>query len=225
MAITLLQIKTQARQRADMENSKFVSDAELLTYINNSIAELHDLLVATYGPDYYIESTSFATVTNTDSYTLPANFYKLKGVDVLVSGTDYYSLRPFNFNERNKNQYGSTGILGAPELRYRLSGNNIKFSPTPVAAHAIKLWYVPIATALVLDTDSYADFNGYIEYVITDVAIKMLQKEESDVSILSAQKMDLRKRIENMAQNRDAEQPDSVSDIYAENDEFWTSRS
>lgn len=224
MAITLLQIKTQARQRANMEQSQFVTDAELVTYINSSIAELHDLLVATYGPDYYIESHSFATVSDTQDYALPADFYKLKGVDILISGDDYFSLRPFNFNERNRNQEVSD-ILGAPSLRYRLVGSNIRFSPTPSAAHTVKLWYVPTATALAVDGDTYADVNGYVEYVITDVAIKMLQKEESDVSVLSAQKMDLRKRIENMAQNRDAEQPESISDIYAENDVFWLSRS
>lgn len=207
-----------------MENSKFVEDAELLVYINSSIAELHDLLVATYS-DYYIESYEFSTVAGTDAYDLPAAFYKLKGVDALLSGSDYYSIRPFNFNERNLNQSGTWGILGAPALRYRLIGDQVKFSPAPNGVYSMKLWYVPTATALAVDADIFPDLNNFAEYVIVDVAMKMLAKEESDVTVLSALKMDLRKRIENMAQNRDAEQPESISDIYADNDDFWIGRS
>lgn len=208
-----------------MEGSDFVTDSELVGYINNSIAELHDLLVATYGPDYYVENYAFTTTASTENYALPANFYKLKGVDVLLSGNQYYSLRPFNFNERNRDQDVTWGLLAGPTIRYRLVGTNLKFSPAPDSGYNVRLWYIPLPTQLVLDADIYNDINSYAEYVITDVAIKMLQKEESDVSVLSAQKMDLRKRIENMAQNRDADQPESISDIYAENDEYWFTRS
>jgi hypothetical protein len=87
MSVTLLQLKDRSRQRADMENSEFVTDAELTIYINGSIAELHDLLVASYGSDYFLSSTTFSTVAGTESYSLPADFYKLMGVDVQVSGS------------------------------------------------------------------------------------------------------------------------------------------
>jgi hypothetical protein len=55
--------------------------------------------------------------------------------------------------------------------------------------------------------------SGWLEYVITDVAIKILQKEESDVSVLMAQKMALKQRIQEAASNRDAGRPDSISDV------------
>lgn len=222
---TLLQLKTQARQRSDMEGSDFVSDSELTSYINSSIAELHDLLVGTYGPDYFVEKYQFSTVAGTEDYALPSNFYKLKGVDALLSGTQYYSLRPFNFNERNRHQDINWSLLAGPSIRYRLVGNNLKFNPAPDAGYSMRLWFIPTPTPLVLDADIYNDVNSYAEYVIVDAAIKMLQKEESDVSVLASQKMDLRKRIENMAANRDADQPESISDIYADNDPFWLTRS
>ncbi len=225
MTITLLDIKAQARNRADMVNSNFIDEIELNSYVNNSIAELHDLLVATYGADYLVLSYDFTTVNSVDTYALPADFYKLKGVDAKLNGSQYYSLRPFNFNERNRNQDVAWGLIGGPSIRYRLVGSNLKFSPIPEGSYPIRMWYIPVAAKLVLDTDIYNDINSYAEYVVVDAAIKMLQKEESDVSVLMAQKMDLRKRIENMAQNRDAEQPETVSDIYAENNEFWFTRS
>jgi hypothetical protein len=49
----------------------------------------------------------------------------------------------------------------------------------------------------------------------------MLQKQDDDVTVLMAQKADLKRRIEIMAQNRDAGTSDSVSDVYAENNNFW----
>jgi hypothetical protein len=222
--ITLLQLRTQSRQRADMETSDFITDSELNNYINSSIAELHDLLVSAYGSDYFLSDYSFNTVSGTADYALPSTFYKLKGVDVRINNSSWCSVRPFNFNERNRDQDVSWGMSLGPSVRYRLMGSNIKFSPIPDAAYQTRLWYVPKATTLVADGDSFDDLNQYAEYVIVDAAIKMLQKEEKDVNVLMAQKMALKKRLEQMSENRDVGQPASISDIYAENDEYWFNR-
>ena len=226
MAITLAELRTRARQRADMEESQFVSDSELNGYINNSIAELHDILVQSYSSDYYISSYSFNTVSQQDSYDLPDDFYKLRGVDAALNGNDPYTLRPFNFNERNRfRNFGVWSLLGIANIRYRIVGNQLTFSPTPDGVTAITLWYVPVATELVADTDELRDFNGYNEYIIIDAAIKMAQKEESDVSVLAAQKAAIIQRLNAAAQNRDIGSSESVSDIYAENDDFYYWRS
>jgi len=223
--ITLLELRNRARQRSDMETSDFVSDAELNGYINSSIAELHDLLVSAYGSDYFLSDYSFTTSLGTNDYSLPSDFYKMKGLDVNIQGNNWFSVRPFNFNERNRNQDLTWGLLLGPSIRYRLMGSKIKFSPAPDSSYNARLWYVPKAAVLTADTDQYDDLNQYAEYVIVDAAIKMLQKEESDVSVLMAQKQALKKRLEEMADNRDAGQPETISDIYAENNEYWFWRS
>jgi len=214
MGTTLLQLKTDVRNRADMANSLFVSDAELITYINGSIAELHDLLIGS--EDYYLVEYSVNTIANTATYALPAAFYKLRGVDIRQNSGDWQSLRPFNFNERNS----SSDTQSSNGLRYRLTGSNLMLSPAPVGVYEIKIWYTPVATKLVIDADILNDVNQWSEYVIIDAAIKCLNKEESDVSVLLATKADLRKRIENMSASRDAGQPESISDIYAENTDW-----
>ena len=63
------------------------------------------------------------------------------------------------------------------------------------------------------------------EYVIVFAAIRMMQKEESNVQILLAQQGDLRKRITDAAANRDADNPLTVTDIYMSNNRFWYTRS
>ena len=40
--VTLAQLKELVRQRADQQHSEFVSDSELVSYINNSYKELYD---------------------------------------------------------------------------------------------------------------------------------------------------------------------------------------
>lgn len=222
MSITLLEIRQQARQRADMENSEFVSDSELNNYINSSIAELHDILIQAYGTNYFTKTYLFTTTANTDSYALPADFYKLDGLDAKLNGSNWTGLKRFNFPERNRfSDSAPWNRFGTKFLYYRVVGSNIVFTPTPDAGTQMRLWYSPVAAKLSLDTDVLNDINQYVEYVIVDAAIKMMQKEESDVSVLFAQKQALVKRIQEAAQNRDAGEPESVSDIYADNTEWW----
>ena len=56
-------------------------------------------------------------------------------------------------------------------------------------------------------------YSGWDEYVIIDSAIKMLLKEEADVTALLLQKNQLRERIITESQNRDAGEPQTVTDV------------
>lgn len=228
---TLSSIKSQCRQRADMENSNFISDSELTNYINNSISELHDLLIQSFGDDYYVESLTFSGVSGQNDYPLPngtnysgaKKFYKLKGVDVRNgSAGQWLNVKRFNFNKRNSDADSMAfNLLGNPFMEYRLVGSNIKFNRNIDSSMEFQLWYHPVSQVLTLDADEYDDINGYIEYVIIDAAIKMMQKEESDVSVLAAQKAAIINRIVSSAANRDANEPESVTDIYADDSERW----
>jgi len=227
MSITLLELRTRARQMADMEASEFVTDSELNNYINFAAAELHDILVSTYGSEYFLESTTGNTVTGQQAYDLPSDFYKLRGADAKLNGQDFVNLRPFNFNERNRYEdFGSWTLMGIANVRYRIMGSSIRFTPTPDANIEYRIWYIPKATQLVDDTDTLDDINQYSDFVVLTAAMKMLVKEESDVSLLASERNRILERIKDDAQNRDAAQPESVSDIYAENNEYyyWTTR-
>lgn len=219
--VTLAELKEQSRQRADMENSEFISDSELTSYINASLAELHDLLIASYCDDYMMEEYNFAS-DGTLSYALPADFYKLRGVDVKRGPTGQWAtVKRFNFNRRNEQQNAyAWNLLGLPYIEYRLVGSNLRFNRTPDNELNFRIFYHPRLAKLAADTDAYDDVNGFAEYVVVDVAIKMLQKEESDVSVLMAQKEALKQRITAMAANRDANEPASITDVYSEDTEI-----
>ena len=212
--VTLANLRLQVRQRADMVNSTFVTDAEFNQYINNSATALYDLLIQKFGNEYYLSTASISTTSSVDSYNLPTDFYKLIGVDMLISGLDYVSLRPFMFSERNMNNANvSRTIYGIPDVRYRLVGSQIRLSPVPNAANTLRLWYIPNLPEMSSDSSTTDGVNGWEEFIVVDAAIKALQKEESDVSVLIAQKQGLIKRIEEAAENRDAGSGDRVSDV------------
>jgi hypothetical protein len=217
VTITLGELKTQSRQRADMVNSQFVSDAELTGYLNNSIAELHDILSESYGSEYFLKSDIIPIVSGTEAYNLPADFYDLKGVDVKVDSVNYMTISRYNFNERNRtSNFRYWDYMGIANIRYRLVGQTLRFSPMPDRTAECRIWYVPLATKLVDDTDTLEDFNAYSEFVIVDAAIKMMQKEESDVTLLVGQKQMLEKRIREKSQHRDANIAPTVTDVYQE---------
>ncbi len=309
--MTLDALVLAARQRASMETSQFVSDAEVQSYVNQSAYELYDLLVAAYADDYFLAPPfTFVTDGVNDTFPLPADFFKLVGADVSISnGTPgtWVTLRPFEMAERNLYALpGVTPFLGIGAMRYRLRALSIWFLPLPAAGQTMRLLYVPrmvemadsatlslagvvagdsvtvgatvfaavsssptgtqflvgasdsvtatnlaaaitaaglgvtaaasgtvvtltvgtapvslalsassghITASLATLTNFFDGISGWTEYVIVDAAAKCGQKEESDVSVLLAQKVALKARIETMRQNRDVGMPHKVSRV------------
>lgn len=213
--ITLEELMTESRQRADKEGSGFIQNSELIKYINKSATKLYDLLVGAYGNDYYAETSALPTVFNQQYYDLPANFYKLIGIDYMIGPQEALTLKPYQFNERNRFRIGTfwNAITGAAGPRYHITKNQISFLPIPDGAYNLELHYVPACPIMVDPTDTFDGINGWEEYIILDAARKMLVKEETDVSALEKEIVAIIERINQMAENRDAGQSFRVTDV------------
>lgn len=223
--MSLGELRQRAKQAADRENSNFVTLPEWNIYINQSYYELYDLLITTYEDYYVAPRLQFQTDGSTQTYDLPNGrnyneapaLYKLYGVDLgLDSSTNaWVTIKKFDFIQRNRYVYPqiTSTFLGVFNLRYRVIGDKIMFIPTPSGNQYIGLWYYPRLTTLLQDNDVMDGISGWEEYVIIDAAIKALRKEESDVSVLAAQKMAMIQRIEGSAQNRDVGQGDTISNV------------
>jgi len=214
---TLAQLITRVRQRADMVGSAFVSDAEIIDYVNVGMAEIHDLLVDKY-EDYYVSTTTY-TLPGGNPGTLPATFYKALGVDLDAGGVSY-RMRRYTFQERNMYNSPSVAAARIADTRYSIQGNQIKFIPSPTTSGTATLHYVPEAqrfssgsTSATIVSLAPAIANGYEEYVVVDAAIKCLMKEESDIQTHMIYKEQLRKRLESAAGNRDAGEHSRISDV------------
>lgn len=213
--VSLAQLRQMSQQRADRVNSNFVTLPEWNSYINQSAFELYDLLLTTYEDFYFANAYQFQTDGTNNQYALPQDFDKLLGVDLGLGANNnaWVTVHKFDFIQRNRYVYPNitSTFLGVFNMRYRLMGNKLFFIPTPSANQYVRVWYVPRMTQLLQDTDILDTVSGWSEYIVVDAAIKALQKEESDVSVLMAQKQALIKRIEESAMNRDEGEPDTIS--------------
>lgn len=187
--VTIGELKTRCRYRADMENTTFVSDTELLSYINEAYAMLYDTLVSVF-QNYYSASTTFSVTSATNSYSLPADFYKLIGVDQL-NGSVYTTIFPYNEMERNSTISVTSSI--------------------PTAT--VRMRYIPAPTVFTTDNQTIDGVAGWEALLVTDVAIMMLDKEESDTSTLERRRQREYARVLQMAQNRDITIPGRVTDV------------
>lgn len=231
--MSLAELGTRALQRADRLNSGFITLPELNSMINQSCYELYDLLITAYEDYFKAPDAVFTTVGGQQSYTMPngaqvfqdnsgSNFvaqpiYKLMGVDLCLNSNNngWVTVSKFNYIDRNRYIYpNSSGQLyGVFNLQYRWVGTKLELIPIPSAGQIMRILYIPRLPQLLKPWDiTTTSISGWLEYVITDVAIKILQKEESDVSVLMAQKMALKERIESSAQNKDQGRPDTISD-------------
>ncbi len=230
--LALAQIRLQSQQTADRVNSNFVTKSEWNNFINLAMDELYDLLITVF-EDYYVAEPAYFTLTGaTNTYALPngsASFldasgaaliakplYKLLGVDLAINTAQnaWVTLNKFNFIDRNSYLYpnSTSTIYGIYNMRYRMMGNQLQFVPTPSAGQTVRLWYIPRLRSLLQDTDtSDISVSGWIRYVIVRAAKYALDKEESDTSKLDQEIVFLQKRIEESAANRDAGQPDTIS--------------
>lgn len=229
---TLGSLRLAAQQRADRVNSQFVTLSEWNFFINQAAFELYDLLVTNYEDQYVAQPAYFTTNGTTYQFPLPDGvisftnmagqsyvappFYKLLGVDLGLNNAPngFVTVKKFNFIDRNQYVFPNTAstIYGVFNLQYRMLGNTIEFIPVPSASQPIRIWYIPRMPQLLQDTDILDGINGWSQYVIIRAAKYALDKEESDTSKLDAELLFLKQRIEETSSNRDAGQPDTVSD-------------
>lgn len=210
-----------------MVGSSFVADTatSLDAWLNEGAQILHDKLVEAYGSEYLEKSTTATTTTATD-YALPSDFYKLLGVDLLISGSTV-TLAPYMRPERNLRSNQVLAYNYVP--RYLLTGSNLRLSPAPQSGQTLTIWYVPPLQVLQNGTGStYINLltnasdtinfpNGWERYVVLYAAIQAMLKEESDVRPLQAELMKMDQQLEEIIENRNVSEPMQAIDIYAKN--------
>jgi hypothetical protein len=209
--ITGATLTTLVRQRANLEASQFVTDAEILSQLCLSYQELYDLIVAT-DPSYFCKPSSTFTVTSTATAAMSSvasDCYKPVMMEYAAggAGTGYVDVPMVGFHERNSCSMRS----------WTLAGSTIYFTPPEQAPGTYRLWYVPQATTFGTSSSATVETqNGWEEFMICDVAAKVLAKEESDPSVALAGKAAAQARIEQMV-TRSLQEPPTVVDIYPQN--------
>jgi hypothetical protein len=237
--MSLFELRLRSQQTADRVNSNFVVTSEWNAFIRLAMYELYDLLMTSY-EDYFADQYVFINTNGTiQNYPLPDGvsnyfggiypslptagtpsqaFYKLAGMDLGIntSNNAWVTLERYDFIERNKYVYpnSTSTIYGVYNMRYRVMGKNVNIIPTPAGNQQIRLWYSPRLPSLLADNNiTTIGFSGWLRYPIVRAAKYALDKEEgSDTSKLDAELLFLKKRIEESSQNRDAGEPETISE-------------
>jgi hypothetical protein len=138
---TLTQLITRIRERADMVGSSFVTDREVTHMVNQSVADLHNLLVTLY-ENYYVKTAPDIALPGGNPTTVPADFYKALGVDFTTGGMTY-SLKPFMFSERRAYANPFYANTALSSLYYQIQGDQLRFIPDDTTSGVATLWYIP----------------------------------------------------------------------------------
>jgi len=224
MAVTLNTLTDRAKQVADLVNSEFVSTTEWTAWINMGLAELYDVVVGAY-EDYFTTSTTKTISTGSSSFTLPTDFYKLRGIDYQLASSDYINVLQYSFADRNRNverPYVARGNEAA--RRYRMIADTVEITPTDRAAGTYRVWYVPAVTQLSTGTDTIPTAlskAGWEEYIVLYAAGLAKLKGEESVTDIEQRKAALLARITSMASNRNADQPERITDLNGSGISRW----
>jgi hypothetical protein len=193
--VTLLQLRTRARQLANMESATNLwPDADVTERVNTHLTELYDTFRVASPPDYYSTSVAIAVVAGTTAYAFASDFIDVQSVYVRSSsagtinpGDVKYEVRPIRESERG-------------------------FLQTPTQAYNVVVEYTPTLTLLASDGATFDGVNGWDELVVALVARDMLTKARESTEALEIKINEMRMRIRTMG-TRDRGAPQYIRDV------------
>lgn len=222
--LTLSQIRTAVRNREDYSNSRVFTTAILNDYINSALAELYGTIIGV-DEDYYTVLLNTTTQAGVHKADLPAEFYKLNGVDRLVDGalpstptdvTDatYLPLKRVPLSERNRYPGRGRPIGYRLQERQESGEPRLWLYPIPDAVYYLRLFYTPVFTPLVDDdeTSTFDMWNGYEELPVQMTLLRCYLREERPTGEIEREIARLMERIRNEADGRDTSEPPYLTD-------------
>ena len=221
-------LRTRIRERADMESSSFVSDAEMLRYISASYTELYDQLVRSEPDRYRIEQTFTGDGSTTKFAVVATSTAPYYGTLDVAYNTDYggrISLRRAHGAELNQFRSNQTGIAQVWAPVYNTTTpttEKIELLPTPNSGDTYTHTYIVAPADLTTASDVVNGISGWEEYIVIDCAIKCRIKEESPTGDLERALARFTDRLQIMRHNRAAAEAGRIIDSRGDDRTGWT---
>jgi hypothetical protein len=184
--VTLTELITRVRERADQENSGFCSDSEITHYINDAIFDLYAKMVNVDDGKLFATVSPTLTKIGNNAYQLPSNFMRLVDVNIYTGSrwVPAYEADSQDYLNLLSRQYA-----GDYDVRYFLQLNQeqgryeLFLFPAKAVAN-VGVRYIKEAPRLTLGTDTLKWPSNWHEAVVVSAAIKCLEKEESETEHL-----------------------------------------
>lgn len=162
---TYSEIKTKIEVDLDMQGEDFVTDDEMLGYVNDAIDKA-EAVIHNLNEDYFLTSDTIPLVTDTSLYDMPANIYgnKIRHVHY-DDGTSKYEVYRIRLKE-------IPGVDASDCYRYLIendsaSGPQMKTFPASriTSSTAMTRYYIRNANRLTADAD-VCDIPEFVMFVI-----------------------------------------------------------
>jgi hypothetical protein len=180
VAVTLQNLIDGASDLSDYVNNPAVSTATWTRWANRGIEKAYRLLFGVY-PGHFQTGVSTTTIVGGAGGNTIARPATMRQLAHVAKDATSPSLRRAirRYNEGEKEAQG--------DLAWRIEGANVVIEPFQYAAGTYTLYYVVGPTVLVNVGDALdADLAFAADYVETYMAIKALDKEESDTAVFRA---------------------------------------
>lgn len=213
---SLANLRAEVRDRADIENSDHITDAQVDRYINQSGAALHAMLVE-HCEDEFVELFSGTTDAASGGITsislnteaeVTAGAYKILGVEVTTNGVRSELSR---WNWKSRPALLADGVSGPPHF-YRWVSYTVQIIPSVPTATPYVIAAIPPYVDLAEDDDTLDGRDGWEEWIVWDAAIKAMVKEETDTREAVAERDRVLLRIKSQMKKRDFAHPHRVVD-------------
>lgn len=226
--LTLATIRTRCLKRVDMDTDGSVdktTGGEVDALISELYGELYEIVSDT--GDRYFESSTTITTTGTNVITEPADMLSYVDTIERIYDTTTGKVERLRKIEPQERSYwkGRTGNARAWEP----VANTILLYPTPPSGDQYILRYVPQSPDLTayLDTDLVdVVCSAGLAFLIWGVAVPLLGKSKSDVTLAMAEREAARARLQRWATERTQNTPHQVmveddSDAWPPLDGSW----
>lgn len=192
-------------------------NTDLDDYINRALGSLHRRLTTVLPDQRILASTTITTVADTSTYSLPSGFDHLISVD-LTANSHRTWLNSYEMHERPALVSADETYSGIP-FAYRLRGSNIEYLPTPGDEYDSLVWYVPAASQLTGDSQTYDTISRLDDYIVA-YASRFIATKDKNWDLRDACKLildELDGEIAILARNRDRNSPPRIVDVYQSN--------
>lgn len=198
--VSLAVLVAAIRRRADNQRR---TDAEIGLEANRSAKALDGMITKKWSCLYRFTQTDLTTTAAQAYVAAPADFKDLIKIG-WVNGSDPIRLDKMGIENEWVPTTSGSWHWGTVVPRYDVRGQNIWLAPTPTTVETLRLQYVPVLPTIEDSTPTPLDaFNGWEDWVINDVAAKLLAEEETDNTMVSQLRDRAGARIKEEASTRD----------------------
>jgi hypothetical protein len=221
ITVTLDQLISRARFNADVTNAPTPTDATVEGMINAGLRDLYAHLCSGAG-EFLSESVDLITSSGVGTYTLPSDFWQLRGVTWEIDDDNAAPIYRFESRDRAR----LVGRTWGARARYRLAdvamggAPTIEFLPAPDGTYTVRVDYIPDPPTI-SDTIPLTCASGMDDYLVLYATIQILGAEESDVTLWEARRQEALRVCMLSVSLRDENRSATISDGDADEAGVW----